>query len=111
MQFDTYDRHNINPSRWLGPVSAATHPNVQVNQVFLQIGLILLPPYAIDPGCGSSLEGIKPFRSRSTVRWWRSAVNRTFLSFRAAFRTLASPWDTLSIKLRPVIKVDFMLVL
>ena len=52
---------DVNPSRWLGPVSAAMHPAVQVNQVFLQIGLILPPDYAIDPGCGSSLEGIKSF--------------------------------------------------
>ena len=52
---------NVNPSRWLGPVCAAMHPAVQVNQVFLQIGLILLPPCAIDPGCSFSLEGIKAF--------------------------------------------------
>jgi hypothetical protein len=29
--------------------------------MFLQTGLILLPPYAIDPGSGFSLEGIKAF--------------------------------------------------
>src|ERR1035437_9265389 len=49
------------PTRRSSDLCAAMHPAVQVNQVLLQIGLILLPRYAIDPGRGFSLEGIKAF--------------------------------------------------
>ena len=41
-------------------------------------------------GCFAGLE------EGSTVRWWSKAVNFISLLFLAAFRTPASPWDTLS---------------
>jgi hypothetical protein len=52
---------DVYPSRSLGPVCAAMHPTMQANKAFLQIGLILLPLYAVDSGASFSLEGIKAF--------------------------------------------------
>src|ERR1700733_13315384 len=70
------------------------HPTMQANKAFLQIGLILLPLYAVDSGASFSLEGIKAFPQPINGQVVEEWMNRTFLSFRTAFRTPASPWDT-----------------
>ena len=55
----------------------------------------------LSTGSGFALERIERYRSVSTVMWWRSAVNCSFVLCLAACRTRSSAWVTRS---RPCVR-------
>ena len=87
---------DVLPPRRLRPVGTPLYASVQVSEVALETRLVLVPGDAVDAGAARRFNWWNAQRSRSTVTWCRSAVNRTRLSRLAVSRMRSSAWDTLS---------------
>jgi hypothetical protein len=92
------DEHSTSRSRSIRP---SLDSDVQILEAVLQRHAVVSPRHAVNPWGRARTDRRYASRSRSTVTWRRSAVNRACLSFRAAWRTRSRSLDTPSPALRP----------